>query len=639
MAITVNSTPAAVNTRDSGSTSYFHAVNNPANFVFQRKDHVIASAASNGGKLQVIFTSTTDYSANFTAGDYVYFSSDEYNDQVYIVDSAGTFATNTKVTFTASYVGATITNGFLNENTNRENYRLEVAVTQDNADTVTRDAWPDNTGLMYFDVSPTVKAWVGHSVASPVGAGSTYGASAQYSIAYTEKWTGSGEITTTPGTDYYGVNAARQPGDPYGENMGDFVGYDVAALDFTITSVVSGSPTTNCRCVISGDTAAKDIRPGDWIWINWAGVYVDSVFKVVHSDYDGTNSTIEINHPYSATATGTISNPKYQGKFLTDMDPYPVPIYRVKYTISDGVNDGSGNLRLRIDGDITNDIDPNEAFQICIVAGNVYTAGVATSVTINYNTAREETNIDTNLTYTSDETGGTVYISYIKKYVGLSYIHNVSAAGGASTKYAAKTASNTTGLGSGGTLQSGVSAGQVGAFLTDGLLLDMFGDAKHIHWLAATVSGRAVCRPLEVRPFYYNEDPLYNNNVTLCWLNNYGGWDYWTFSGNQITEGSTGETGEFVPNYTTLAGLKTMVSPVKKTDQKRAELSSIGLNRAQNKAVNALQHSAAVYMLNDDFSFSEVRPLPGSYISENTGVDAYTVSIAVRLQPTNTITN
>ena len=158
MGIVVLSTPdKAIN----GIQSDVNAVNQ-LRYEMKREDDEIASVANNSGDAQLVFSSTTDYSSNFTAGHKIYFGADSvYTSGVYTVKSV-TFATNTKVTINLDY-SATAT-GYINRLTDRVNHNIEVGIYEETGTTLiiskTYHFSGNQAGEIVFDIGDIIKGYL-----------------------------------------------------------------------------------------------------------------------------------------------------------------------------------------------------------------------------------------------------------------------------------------------------------------------------------------------------------------------------------------------------------------------------------------------------------------------------------------------
>lgn len=231
MSVTITKYPKRV--RD-GHTSKWVALHNPIIYEVQRKDYVVASVTRYIPTKQLIITLASPIVSpdEVVAGDYVYVKSGLY-DVVLLVASV---QSSTSFRCIGAWYGVS-TGGFMNLNTNRENYNMQVdilGVDITNTYFVIGSATvtPDPTGLMKVDVHEWVKELAGYAneygyAATPINV-KDLNLSNTFNIRFIERWNNDDEesiqeAAINESERHFFVNGAKQIADAHGQNMAVYV--------------------------------------------------------------------------------------------------------------------------------------------------------------------------------------------------------------------------------------------------------------------------------------------------------------------------------------------------------------------------------------------------------------------------------
>lgn len=214
----------------SGGNSLWNAVHNPILFKFQREDLEIDHIEiGSGTETQADIYPDDDSDPLFLAmqsGDKIYVSN-SYITGLFTVILAD--SVKARISLPSGYVAGTYNNGWFNLNTQIENYRFEVKIGLVVADVftpfITTEWVPDPTGLIEVDVAAYLKPYLPlvNEFQYDVLNEKDTNLSNQFSVSVRQVWTGyTSEEFGALGT-YYFTNSAKQIGDLYGGNMGEFV--------------------------------------------------------------------------------------------------------------------------------------------------------------------------------------------------------------------------------------------------------------------------------------------------------------------------------------------------------------------------------------------------------------------------------
>jgi len=186
-----------------GNDFRFNSIGIPTIYELERRDFAWSQVNDNGGFTQVQYTGQ-NLTSSFAVGDTVYLHSlsnslyDVYTTVSAVLFSAG----NTLVTTAFAYAGASAT-GFVNNDTERQGYYIEVRFF-DTDDELLTDAIlelsPDSVGRMIVDISEFAKAFLSPDFGSHALALFNIVddelASKEIYIGYREVWIGSQELET-----------------------------------------------------------------------------------------------------------------------------------------------------------------------------------------------------------------------------------------------------------------------------------------------------------------------------------------------------------------------------------------------------------------------------------------------------------
>lgn len=210
----------------SAEISKWNAVGNPIIYRMQRKDFLFDQINNNGGFVQFQINGV-DLTGSFSNGSSLYVKSDNgvYND--FGLQTAEAFSGgNTLITTDIAYVSAG-PGGFVNNNTLRPSYRLEVEVYNSDDEMLHDSAFsysPSSTGALIIDVSSILRSNLSPDNDADLTAGTEVfidaGVYLGFYIKYREVWTGSAESQTSDvANQFFAVLAARQIPSAYGGNM------------------------------------------------------------------------------------------------------------------------------------------------------------------------------------------------------------------------------------------------------------------------------------------------------------------------------------------------------------------------------------------------------------------------------------
>ena len=234
-------------TTTGGHTSKWVALHNPIIYEVQRKDYIISNITEYNPLLidsvfalpvKITIPSAVNSPDTISVGDSIYIKSGNNYDaigEVTIIISATQFILN--IPFNGNSSG-----GFMNLNTIRENYHLQVEILGANATNYyilgTASITPTPKGLMKIDVHEWVKELAGYEnnydyVTLNIKDENLSGI---FNIRFIEIWRANNnnniqQYAITIAAKHFFVNAAKQIADTYGQNMGRYVPFPSADAD------------------------------------------------------------------------------------------------------------------------------------------------------------------------------------------------------------------------------------------------------------------------------------------------------------------------------------------------------------------------------------------------------------------------
>lgn len=214
-----------------GRTSRWVAASNPIIYRFQRRDQEITSVSNNAGQIRITVNGV-DLTNEISVGDVLYLNSGGVYDQNVTVTGI-TFSTNTIIDCNGdSFISAT-SGGFINL-FSREFYFLEIEVVDEATDrnlfATAFSFIPDPKGVIVADFSIYIRERLGNlnnfNYAAPNAIAP--GFSKGFYLKYTEQWQGSSETQVDDAANpIWAVNAVRQVGQELGQNLGEYVPFDM----------------------------------------------------------------------------------------------------------------------------------------------------------------------------------------------------------------------------------------------------------------------------------------------------------------------------------------------------------------------------------------------------------------------------
>lgn len=207
-----------------GNFSRWNAAFNPVVFKYQRKDFQVVSVINQSG----INKTRVQVNANLTGvavGDLVYINAAPYNQVATVLTVVNSNTIVLDIPFTANAAS-----GFVNINRLRKNYRVDTVIKYfdkitDTFQEATSRNTPNRTGLVTADISTFLQSILRTTDESDYTQLNFRddNLSASYTIKYAEVWDGKTAEYVEIEDPYYVTFAARQLGDLYGGNMGEFV--------------------------------------------------------------------------------------------------------------------------------------------------------------------------------------------------------------------------------------------------------------------------------------------------------------------------------------------------------------------------------------------------------------------------------
>lgn len=239
--ILVNQTPARPNAQKSSLSSKWLGSVHPILFNMQRVDYY-ANSAQNDGLGNLKFTVISNTGPDFAIGDTIKIASAPpfiaYN-----ISAEVTALVVNPTSFDVTVASPYTVNNPLYILINRPDYRLEVEIFEfkpaSNAFlSVAKSLWrPDPKGLALVDVSAYIGKDMDHRNASAYNVRNwkDQNATSRFYILWREYYTGSAANQYGSPADIYSVaKVAKQVGDQYGQNLGEFIPY--ADNDAAITN-------------------------------------------------------------------------------------------------------------------------------------------------------------------------------------------------------------------------------------------------------------------------------------------------------------------------------------------------------------------------------------------------------------------
>lgn len=214
-----------------GRLSFWVAASNPIIYGFQRKDQVITSVSSNAGRIRITVNGV-DLTTEISAGDVLYLNSDGVYDQNVTVTGIS-FSTNTIIDCNNDLFISATSGGFINL-FSRLFYFLEVQIfdeaTNENLFNTDFRYIPDTKGIIRADFSIYLRELLSNLSTYTVVAENSRaeGFSQGFYIKYTEQWQGSSETQVDDvANPIWAVNAVRQIQQTLGQNLGEYVTFDL----------------------------------------------------------------------------------------------------------------------------------------------------------------------------------------------------------------------------------------------------------------------------------------------------------------------------------------------------------------------------------------------------------------------------
>ncbi len=228
MSLTVTQRPYQTIDND---VSKWNAVRNPILYKMQRKDFTFASINNSGGFVQLVLSSSFgNVASSFDVSDSVYFTTDAgVYDTTATVSASSYSAPNTLVTLSTTYVSSST--GFINNNTLRPSYRVEIEVYNSDDEQIGDSAFsysPNSKGALIVDVSSILRQeLLPDNEADLTGSTESFDDALIYTgfyIKYREVWTGSAESQTNDSSnDFFSLLAAMQIPSIYGGNLYEYL--------------------------------------------------------------------------------------------------------------------------------------------------------------------------------------------------------------------------------------------------------------------------------------------------------------------------------------------------------------------------------------------------------------------------------
>jgi hypothetical protein len=198
------------------------AVNNPVYIEYQRKDFTFTGASTSSGFLVINFSSTP---TGVTVGDLVYVGfTGVYEGSATVTNVSGN---DVRLDILVSLGGAVFP-GYMNDNTLRENYFIDVFISEAVNQTALAQlkASPNTAGLIGIDISSALQAFVSNADSLTLQVADTSVQDTNSTIAFVyfvrENWNGSANSPVLLSDTNYGVNGAFQLQAEYNGNYAEY---------------------------------------------------------------------------------------------------------------------------------------------------------------------------------------------------------------------------------------------------------------------------------------------------------------------------------------------------------------------------------------------------------------------------------
>lgn len=214
MAVTITQRPTRTN---EALTSRWTAAHNPTIYKFQRTDRAITAVIVSGVQLRLSLTDV----AGLAAGTMVYMNTTKYKGAV-LIETVGVGA----IWVSGMALNGSDGAGYLNET--KRNYRIEIKIYEHGNNKLlgSTSCVPFTNGSGTKDLGVYVAAYLklvnnfGYDVVNE----RDVNASIKFYITFQEVWSGGSNSVQSDQVNYiFAVNAARQIGDKFGQNMHDYV--------------------------------------------------------------------------------------------------------------------------------------------------------------------------------------------------------------------------------------------------------------------------------------------------------------------------------------------------------------------------------------------------------------------------------
>lgn len=272
----------------SGAVSKWVALHNPIIFEMQRRDYVNVKvfeyASLSPSRIRVKLLSAVTSPDSISVDDYIYLKAGTLYD---VVGKVTVIISATEFVLDVAFAG-NATAGFINLNTVRDNYRLQVdilGVRLANYFVIGSSMiTPNANGLMKVDIHEWVKELAGYANDYDYSTLNVKdeNLSGHFNIRFLESWENNDTevIRDAPISEtnrHYFVNAAKQVSDTYGQNMGVYVPVSNVGADLAKWLIGSERPT-----VFKG-------YPFDLQFIYSNNINIFKVFRVTsQKDLNGT---------------------------------------------------------------------------------------------------------------------------------------------------------------------------------------------------------------------------------------------------------------------------------------------------------------------------------------------------------------
>lgn len=197
----------------SGIEYKFNAAFNNVIHKYQRKDFIISSVADGGADSIICYHN----SGNIAVTGTVYANLGTYVGKYSVLEYG-----NNYIKLDTPYIGAG--NGFINSDVLKENFYVDVKLLDGTTFLGSYKAKADYTGEVLINVKSVITSLINLDVPNDHSdlVFTDLETSGRYSLYYKEMYVGSNDSYSNNGEYYYYVNAAKQYGDDYGQNMADY---------------------------------------------------------------------------------------------------------------------------------------------------------------------------------------------------------------------------------------------------------------------------------------------------------------------------------------------------------------------------------------------------------------------------------